>query len=151
MVLPLLINNPHENTKSVRADYPASAAWMMRHVWDHYEYSQNETWLKSQGYPLINGVVQFWLPQLQSDEYFHDGTLVVNLCNSPEHGPITFACTHHQQLLHQIFEAILSASPIFGESDAAFLGGIAAALASLDKGLHIGTWGRLKSGRYGIA
>jgi alpha-L-fucosidase 2 len=74
---------------------------MMQHVWDHYEYSQNETWLKSQSYPLAKGVAQFWLSQLQSDDYFHDGTLVVNPCNSPEHGLAIFAC--YQQLLHQIF------------------------------------------------
>jgi alpha-L-fucosidase 2 len=69
------------------ANYPASAAWMMQHVYDHFTYSQNVTWLETQGYPLIRGVAEFWLSQLQEDTFFNDGTLVVNPCNSPEHGP----------------------------------------------------------------
>jgi alpha-L-fucosidase 2 len=126
------------------ADYPASAAWMMQHVWDHYEYSQDSDWFASQGYPLIKGVAQFWLSQLQEDEYFNDSTLVVNPCNSPEHGPTTFACTHYQQLIHQIFDAVLKSSSIVAEPDAAFIASISSALASLDTGLHIGTWNEIK-------
>lgn len=70
------------------ADYPASAAWMMLHVADHWDYSQNLTWLSKVGYPMLKAISMFWLSQLQQDEYFHDGTLVVNPCSSPEHGPV---------------------------------------------------------------
>jgi alpha-L-fucosidase 2 len=93
---------------------------------------------------LIKGVAQFWLSQLQSDEYFHDKTLVVNPCNSPEHGPTTFACTHYQQSLYQVFQAVVSASLVVGESDTAFLKNVTTILASLDNGLHIGTWREIK-------
>ncbi len=87
---------------------------------------------------------QFWLSQSQSDEYFHDSTLVVNPYNSPEHGPTTFACTHYQELLYQVFEAIVSASSIIGEPDKSFLNSVTTALTSIDKGLHIGEWGEVK-------
>lgn len=78
------------------ANYPAAAAWMMQHVYDHFSYSQNLTWFKEQGYPLMKGVAEFWLSQLQEDEFFKDGTSVVNPCNSPEHGSTTFGCTNYQ-------------------------------------------------------
>jgi len=68
----------------------------------------------------------------------------VNNCNSPEHGPTTFACTHYQQLLHQVFEGILSTSTLAGETDTAFVKNITTSLSTLDKGLHIGTWGEVK-------
>ncbi|PQE28907.1 Alpha-fucosidase A protein [Rutstroemia sp. NJR-2017a BBW] len=126
------------------ANYPASAAWMMLHVWDHYEYSQDISWLIKQGYPLIKGVAQFWSTQLQEDAYFHDGTLVVNPCNSPEHGPTTFACTHYQQLIYQVFESVLAVADVVKETDTAFINQITSQLKSLDKGLHIGTWGEIK-------
>ncbi|PQE31682.1 glycoside hydrolase family 95 protein [Rutstroemia sp. NJR-2017a WRK4] len=126
------------------ANYPASAAWMMLHVWDHYEYSQDISWLTKQGYPLIKGVAQFWSTQLQEDAYFHDGTLVVNPCNSPEHGPTTFACTHYQQLIYQVFESVLAVADVVKETDTAFINQITSQLKSLDKGLHIGTWGEIK-------
>lgn len=89
-------------------------------------------------------MAQFLLSQLQIDEYFHYGTAVVNPCNSPEHGPTTFACTYYQQLLYQVFEANKSAPSIVSESDTAFLKNVTTTLASLDKGLHIGTWGEIK-------
>jgi alpha-L-fucosidase 2 len=126
------------------ADYPAAPAWMMQHVYDHYSYSQNVTWLQQQGYPLMKGVAQFWLTQLQPDHFFNDGSLVVNPCNSPEHGPTTFACTHYQQLLHQLFSTVLSTSSVVSDSDKAFITSVTTALKTLDKGLHIGSWGEVK-------
>ncbi|KAE8443165.1 hypothetical protein EG329_002263 [Mollisiaceae sp. DMI_Dod_QoI] len=42
------------------ANYPASAAWMMQHVYDHFSYSQNVTWFTAQGYPLLKGIAEFW-------------------------------------------------------------------------------------------
>jgi alpha-L-fucosidase 2 len=126
------------------ADYPASAAWMMQHVFDHYSYSQNITWFQEQGYPLMEGVAKFWLSQLQPDAYFNDGTLVVNPCNSPEHGPTTFACTHYQQLLHQLFTTVLSSTSILSNADNEFVANLTTTLQTLDKGLHIGTWGEIK-------
>lgn len=71
------------------ADYPASASWMMLHVADHFDYSQDIEWLNEIGYPLLKAISQFWLSQLQQDEYFLDGTLVVSPCSSPEHGPVS--------------------------------------------------------------
>ena len=62
----------------------------MLHVADHFDYSQDTTWLSDTGYPLLlKQVSLFWLSQLQQDEYFKDGTLVVNPCSSPEHGPVS--------------------------------------------------------------
>lgn len=71
------------------ADYPVAAAWMMQHVADYYDYSRDENWLRETGYPLLKGISEFWLSQLQVDRYFNDGTLVVNPCSSPEHGPVS--------------------------------------------------------------
>jgi alpha-L-fucosidase 2 len=126
------------------ANYAAAAAWMMQHVWDHWEYSQDAEWLKEQGYPLLKGVAEFWLHQLQKDDYTKDGMLIVNPCNSPEHGPTTFGCAHYQQLVHQVFEGVLSASAIVSPKDQTFLNNISHSLSRLDKGFHVGEWGQIK-------
>lgn len=120
---------------------PASTAWMMQHVSDHFSYSRDVAWLKETGYPLLKGVTQFWLPQLQEDTYWNDGTLVVNPCNSPEHGPTTFACTHYQQLLHQLFASNLHLAPFVAEPDTDFLQNVTDSLSRLDKGFHTTSWG----------
>lgn len=117
---------------------------MMQHVWDNFEYTQDVSWLKKQGYPLIKGVAQFWLSQLQKDAFFNDGTLVVNPCNSAEHGPTTFGCTHYQQLIFQVFDAVLASSSLVEEKDAKFLKEVTQKLAALDHGVHISNWGGIK-------
>jgi alpha-L-fucosidase 2 len=121
-----------------------AAAWMMQHVYDHFDYSQDLAWFRSQGYPLIKGIAIYWLSQIMEDGYFNDGTLVINNCNSPEHGPTTFGCAHSQQLTIQVFSYVLEAAKVGVETDADFTDKIAAALAKMDTGIHIGTWGQLK-------
>lgn len=116
----------------------------MQHVWDNFEYTQDVDWLRNQGYPLLKGVTSFWLSQLQPDEFFNDGTLVVNPCSSPEHGPTTFGCTHYQQVIYQVFEATLSAATILDDNDTSFLKNLQQQLKILDKGLHISDWGGIK-------
>jgi alpha-L-fucosidase 2 len=136
----------HTSMKSdaLWANYPAAAAWMMQHVFDHWDYSGDAEWLKAQGYPMMRGVAEFWLSQLQEDVRNRDGTLVVNPCNSPEHGPTTFGCAHYQQLIHQVFNGVLSVSSVVEEVDTTFLADVSRSLKRLDKGFHIGDWGQIK-------
>ncbi|CAI6092029.1 unnamed protein product [Clonostachys chloroleuca] len=129
---------------AVWAFYPAAPAWMMQHVWDNFEYTQDVEWFKKQGYPLIKGVAEFWLSQLQDDAFSEDGTLVVNPCNSPEHGPTTFGCAHYQQEIHRTFDTVLAGASYAEEQDQEFLDQISQALAKLDKGFHVSEWGGVK-------
>jgi alpha-L-fucosidase 2 len=131
-------------SEALWANYPAAAAWMMQHVFDHWDYSRDVEWLKTQGYPMIKGVAQFWMSQLQEDAYTGDGSLVVNPCNSPEHGETTFGCAHYQQLIFQVFEAVLSVSSVVQELDTAFINTVSTSLGRLDKGFHVGSWGQIK-------
>lgn len=123
---------------------------MMQHVWDYYDYSQDEHWLNKTGYPLLKAIAEFWISQLQEDQYYNDGTFVVNPCNSPEHGPTTFGCTHWQQLIHQVFKTTLQAATITSEPDQSFLNSVSNSLAKLDKGLHIGSWGQIQEWKLDI-
>ncbi|KAA8568952.1 hypothetical protein MFRU_017g01210 [Monilinia fructicola] len=118
------------------ADYPVAAAWMMQHVADYYDYSRDENWLRETGYPLLKGISEFWLSQLQVDRYFNDGTLVVNPCSSPEHGPTTFGCSHYQQLIHSLFTTTLQAARTLSVDDS-IQTSLEKSLFTLDKGLHI--------------
>ena len=80
----------------------------MFHVWDHFDFTQDREWFKSQGWPLLKvrmglltivkredltldlkSAAQFHLQKLVPDERFNDSTLVVVPCNSPEHVPIS--------------------------------------------------------------
>ena len=129
------------------ANYPASGAWMMQHVYDQWSFTRNTTFLATQGYPLLQSSASFWASQLSPDTFTNDSTLVVNPCNSPEHGPTTFGCTHYQQLLHQLFTAVLLTSPYVPSSivDSSLISEITTSLLpALDKGLHLSSFNTLK-------
>ncbi|KAF9465865.1 glycoside hydrolase family 95 protein [Collybia nuda] len=126
------------------ADYPEANAWMMIHVWDHFDYNNDVSWWKAQGWPLIKGVASFHLDKLIPDTHFNDSTLVVNPCNSPEQVPITFGCAHAQQLIWQLFNAVEKGFAASGDTDKGFLAEVQAKRAQMDKGLRIGSWGQLQ-------
>ncbi|KAH7890396.1 glycoside hydrolase family 95 protein [Phlebopus sp. FC_14] len=126
------------------ADYPESNAWMMIHVWDHFDYTNDVAWWKAQGWPLVKGVASFHLEKLIEDLYFNDSTLVTAPCNSPEQVPITFGCAHAQQIIWQLFNVIEKGYVAAGDNDTAFLDGVLAKREQMDKGLRIGWWGQLQ-------
>lgn len=130
--------------EAIWTDYPASAAWMMQHVSAYVAYSGNVAWYQSTGYPLLKGVALFWLDQLQADTATNDGTLVAAPCNSPEQGPTTFGCAHFQQVIWEVFDAILSTWPSSGDSDTAFRDQVHAAWSNIDTGIHVAPDGLLR-------
>ncbi|KAF9524933.1 glycoside hydrolase family 95 protein [Crepidotus variabilis] len=126
------------------ANYPEANAWMMLHVWDHFDHTNDVAWWKRQGWPLLKGVASFHLDKLIPDTHFNDSTLVVNPCNSPEQVPITFGCAHAQQLIWQLFNSIEKGFLAAGDNDTVFLAEIRSKRAIMDKGLKVGSWGQLQ-------
>ncbi|KAH7920127.1 glycoside hydrolase family 95 protein [Leucogyrophana mollusca] len=130
------------------ADYPESNAWMMIHAWDHFDYTNDVQWWKSQGWPLVKSVASFHLEKLILDLHYNDNTLVTAPCNSPEQVPITFGCAHAQQLIWQLFNAIEKGFNAAGDTDTAFLNDILAKREQMDKGIRVGWWGQLQEWKF---
>ncbi|KAL4063679.1 glycoside hydrolase family 95 protein, partial [Scleroderma citrinum] len=126
------------------ANYPESNAWMMIHVWDHFDHTNNVQWWRRQGWPLLKGAANFHLEKLIEDLHFNDSTLVTSPCNSPEQPPITFGCAHSQQLIWQLFNAVEKGFVAAGDYDATFLDAVRTKREMMDKGLRIGRWGQLQ-------
>ncbi|KAJ5098897.1 glycoside hydrolase family 95 protein-like protein [Penicillium argentinense] len=126
------------------ANYPLAGTWMALHIPSWLEYSGDEEWYRRQGYPILKGATSFWLSQLQEDRYFNDRMLVVNPCNSPEHGPTTFGCSNHQQQIFELFDRILATWSLAGDDDEDFRQQVNRTLDRLDRGIHIGSWGQLQ-------
>jgi alpha-L-fucosidase 2 len=133
-----------DDTSAEWANYPESAVWMMVHVWDHVDYTNDVAWWKAQGWPLLKGVASFHLDKLIPDLRFNDGTLVVSPCNSPEQPPTTLACAHAQQLIWQLFNAVEKGFAASGDTDTAFLDEVRTKRDAMDKGVRIGSWGQLQ-------
>ncbi|QRV93314.1 glycoside hydrolase family 95 protein [Ceratobasidium sp. AG-Ba] len=126
------------------ANYPEAPAWMMTHLYDHFDYTGDVAWWRTQGWPLLKGVALFWLDHLIEDMHFRDGTLVTAPCNSPEQPAITFACANSQQLVWQLFEAVEKGFGASGDTNKTLLAEVQNKKARLDKGVKIGSWGQLQ-------
>ncbi len=121
--------------------FPESAAWLSRHLWEHYEFTQDRGFLHQKAYPILRDAARFWLDTLVADP--RDGKLVAVPSYSPEHGPYTAGAAMSQQVVWDLFTNVLDAGEVLG-GDQAFRARVAAARAKLDPGLRVGTWGQLQ-------
>ncbi|CUA71437.1 hypothetical protein RSOLAG22IIIB_09547 [Rhizoctonia solani] len=133
-----------KNYSAKSTNYREAPAWMMMHVYDQFDYTNDVAWWKRQGRPLLKGVTQFWLDYLIEDRQFNDSTLVAIPCNSPELEPTTFGCANSQQILWQLFDYVEKGFDASGDTDTAFLEEVRFKKGKLDKGIKIGSFGQLQ-------
>ncbi|KAJ1300550.1 hypothetical protein OPQ81_002204 [Rhizoctonia solani] len=138
------IKGSEDGNTAAWANYPESAAWMMMHLYDHLDYTNDIAWWRSRGWPLLKGVTQFWLDHLVEDQRFKDGTLVTAPCNSPEQTVVTLGCSHSQQLIWQLFESVEKGFSASNDDDTDFLHEVQTKKLKLDKGIRIDSWGQLQ-------
>ncbi|MBT2225040.1 glycoside hydrolase N-terminal domain-containing protein [Nonomuraea sp. NEAU-A123] len=121
--------------------FPEAAAWTTQHLYDTYRFTGDEDYLRATAYPAIKGAAEFWLDFLHTDP--RDGKLVVSPSYSPEHGDFSAGASMSQQIVREVFTNGLAAAQKLGV-DEAFQAEVSAALAKLDPGLRIGSWGQLQ-------
>ncbi|MDC6387452.1 glycoside hydrolase family 95 protein [Maribacter sp. PR1] len=118
----------HHNTDIWRATGPidgafwgiwnGGGAWTSQHLWEHYLYTGDTSFLKSI-YPALKGAAEFYADFLvQHPNYPY---LVIAPGNSPENAPeahqgssITAGSTMDNQLVFDVFSTAIQASKILG-------------------------------------
>jgi len=100
---------------------PLAGAWMAMTLWRHYEFTQDENFLRERAYPILKGAAKFILDYLATDA---DGYLVAAPSTSPENSYIhpetgqavrlTRGSTYHNQIIRAIFDAVIRSSSILG-------------------------------------
>jgi len=101
----------------VFALWPMSSGWFVRHVWEYFEYTRDEAWLREKGWPIVRGAAEFYLSQLSPDA---DGKLIMAATTSPENSfihngkklALSASAAMTQAILMDVFE-------ICGKIDAA--------------------------------
>jgi alpha-L-fucosidase 2 len=121
--------------------FPEAAAWLCRHLWEHYAFTLDEDFLRERAYPAMKEVAEFWLANLHPDS--RDGTLVVNPGYSPEQGEYTAGAAMAQQIVRDLFALTAKAARAV-EPEGDLADRIDAAYDALDPGLRIGSWGQLQ-------
>lgn len=117
---------------------PASA-WYAQHLAWHYAFTQDEAFARSQAYPLIKEICQFWEDHLRQ---LPDGTLVAPNGWSPEHGPREDGVMHDQQIVWELFQNYLELARSL-DVDREYQAKVADMQAHLAPN-RIGRWGQLQ-------
>ncbi len=102
--------------------WPMGGAWLCLHIWEHYTYTGDLEFLKSK-YHLLKDSGVFFKDYLVEDE---KGYLVTGPSVSPENtyilpsgesGTVCIGPTMDNEILHELFTAIIEAGKLLGESE----------------------------------
>jgi alpha-L-fucosidase 2 len=116
-----------------------SSAWYAQHFWEHYAFGRDKEYLRKVAYPMMKEVCEFWEDSLKT---LPDGSLVVPMGWSPEHGPDEDGVAHDQQIVWDLFDNTVRAAAELGV-DAEYAKALSAKRDRL-LGPKIGKWGQLQ-------
>ena len=86
---------------------PPGSAWYSQHMWEHYAFTQDKTFLKNMAYPVLKEICEFWDDHLIEKS---DGTLETPDGWSPEHGPEEPGVTYDQEIVYDLFTNYIAAA-----------------------------------------
>lgn len=95
------------------------SAWMCQHLWEHYAYGRDQSYLRSV-YPTLKGAAEFWMSQLIEGR---DGKLITSPSSSPENefvtengirGSICEGATMEKSLVRDLLTNTAKAAAVLG-------------------------------------
>ncbi|WP_068546824.1 glycosyl hydrolase family 95 catalytic domain-containing protein [Thalassotalea crassostreae] len=89
--------------------FPAGAAWVSQHQWQHYDFNGDLTYLNDGALYTMEQAALFWLEYLQENE---QGQLISIPSYSPEHGGISGGASMDHQIVFNLFTNYLNACQI---------------------------------------
>ncbi len=128
--------------------WPMGGAWLSLHLWDHYDFTRDRSFLASRGYPIMKEAAEFFLDYLVDDGKGH---LITGPSISPENAYVAADGSRpalvmgpymDTEILYALFSNVIDASELLGV-DAAFRARIVRARARLAP-LKIGRYGQLQ-------
>lgn len=103
-----------------------AGAWMMTHLWTHYEFTQDTTFLRMTAYPLLKETAKFFVDYMVEDP--HTGWLLTGPSISPENSfttpdghdySLSMMPTIDRVVIYDIYNACIQGSRIL-ETDTVF-------------------------------
>lgn len=103
--------------------WPMGAAWLSLHLWEHYRYGMDVSFLKKRAFPIMKEAALFLLDYMTEDE---EGMLVTGPSVSPENrfllpngqsGSLCMGPSMDSQIALTLFEACREAADIIGQTD----------------------------------
>lgn len=118
------------------ANWQLGGAWLSSHLYEHYRFGLDKSYLKNHSYPLLKGAARFCLQQLVKDP---KGYLVTAPSTSPEHVYITdtkfkgstlYGSTADLAIIRELFQDAIEATEVL-ETDATFRDSLKQALKNI--------------------
>ena len=116
----------HHNTDLWRGTAPINAAnhgiwvtggaWLCRHLWAHYLFTQDKNFLQQTAYPLMKDAALFFNTFLIKDP--KTGYLISTPSNSPEQGGLVAGPTMDHQIIRALFNSVIAASQLLNVDSA---------------------------------
>jgi len=102
--------------------WPMAGAWLCQHLWEHYRYTGDRTFLQERAWPLMKGAAAFMLDWMVRDE---NGYWVTNPSSSPENiftldgkeMEISKASTMDMSVIRELFAHCLDAARVLDIQD----------------------------------
>ena len=128
--------------------WPMGAAWLCRHLWEHYLYTRDVVFLR-QYFPIMLDAARFFTQTLV--KHPTKGYLVVCPGESPEHGgkdrptPLDAGVTMDNQIVTELYTNVLEAAKILGydSNHNSHLSILNSQLKQLPP-MQVGRWGQLQ-------
>ncbi|MFM8731322.1 MAG: glycosyl hydrolase family 95 catalytic domain-containing protein, partial [Phycisphaerales bacterium] len=129
--------------------YPLGGAWLVRHAWDHWAFTQDDAFLRDRAWPALAGAARFLLDYLAVDPA--TGMLVSGPSTSPENtfilpdgqrADVSMGTSMDQWIARDLLENLVDAARVLGREGDALAVEAKAALARLATP-KVGTDGRL--------
>jgi alpha-L-fucosidase 2 len=115
----------HHNTDQWRGTAPINAsnhgiwvtggAWLSTHLWEHYLFTQDKSFLQNEAYPVMKAAADFFVHFLVKDNA--TGWLISTPSNSPEHGGLVAGPTMDHQIIRQLFSNTIEAAKVLGTDE----------------------------------
>jgi alpha-L-fucosidase 2 len=130
------------------ACWNTAGAWLSTHIWEHYVFTQDKTYLKKEGYPIMKGASEFFLEWMITDK---NGNLITSPSTSPENqyltpdgfvGATMYGGTADLAMIRECFDKTIKASKVLNV-DAKFRTELEEALLKL-RPYQIGKKGNLQ-------
>jgi len=110
----------HHNTDLWRGTAPINAAnhgiwvtggaWLCRHLWAHYLFTQDKNFLQKTAYPIMKEAALFFNSFLIKDP--KTGWLISTPSNSPEQGGLVAGPSMDHQIIRGLFNNVIAASQL---------------------------------------
>ncbi|HEX3357285.1 MAG TPA: hypothetical protein VHS31_09965, partial [Tepidisphaeraceae bacterium] len=120
--------------------WPTGGAWLCYHLWEHYLFTGDKSFLSERAYIPMREASQFFVDSLVKDP--KTGWLVTNPSFSPEQGGLCAGPSMDMQIIRALFDATMESASLLGK-DRILMNEIAAKRAQLAPD-QIGKHGQLQ-------